>query len=416
MILSKKEEAMASGKYGPGIEKCITFLIKYGDAFDADRLVKVSSAHVFNAFPLDLLEDLTEGVNQVETLTTTHPFMSLCDPSSYEKMGISREPCAQKISDHARRRKIYDRLGFFQTYSCVPMYLGNFPKKGDYVSWFGSSTQLFVNSIVGARQNRDGAVVNMAVALTGRAPNWGLFLDENRRGEVLFDLKGLDTNALTTTDLGAIGYYIGGIAQERNVAIDGLSPDIVLDSLKYLLHPISTSGAVSICHLVGITPEAPDLKTAMGHRDPEETFRVGVTDIRDTKEKYYGESGPIDLVILGCPHCSLQELKQIAALLDDRRVGSTQGLWLGTAHQLYDLAETMGYTGIIEKANGVISQSCMATIPDCPIPEGVQTVATNSFKTAHYVSIISKDRIKVLVGNIDQCVNAAITGHWEGEL
>ena len=189
MILTREEEAMATGKYGSGMEKCIAFLIKYGEAFGADKLVKVANAHVFNAFPLDLLEDLTEGVNQAETFTTIHPFMSLCDPLSYEKMGISKEHCIRRNSDHAKRSEIYGRLGFFKTYTCVPMYIGNFLKKGDYVSWFGSSTQLFVNSIVGAKQNRDGVVVNMAIALTGRAPNWGLFLDKNRHAEVLFDIK-----------------------------------------------------------------------------------------------------------------------------------------------------------------------------------------------------------------------------------
>jgi cis-L-3-hydroxyproline dehydratase len=414
MILTKEEEAMASGKQGRGLEKCIKFLIKYGEAFGAERLVRVASAHVFNAFPFDLLEELTEDVGQAAAFTTTHPFMSLCDPLSYEKMGISKEQCILKNSEHERRSAIYDRLGFFKTYSCVPMYLGNFPKKGDYVSWFGSSTQLFVNSIIGARQNRDGAVVNMAIALTGRAPLWGLFLDRNRHAEVLFNVETLDTLSLTASDFGAIGYYIGGIAQEKNVAINGLNRDIPLERLKYLLHPISTSGAVSICHLIGITPEAPDLKTAMGGHTGLEEIHIGHEEISKTREKYYRESGTVDLVILGCPHCSLQELKEIAALLKNRKVGPNQALWIGTAHQLYDLAETMGYADIIEKANGMVSRSCMATIPDCPIPERVQTVATNSFKTAHYISAISKDRINVLIGEIEQCVNAAISGNWEG--
>ena len=75
----------------------------------------------------------------------------------------------------------------------------------------------------------------------------------------------------------------------------------------------------------------------------------------------------------------------------------------------------MGYAKTIEKANGIISRSCMATIPDCAIPDDVQTVATNSFKTAHYISIISKGSIKVIVGEIEQCVDAAISGSWKGE-
>ncbi len=416
MFLTREEEGMATGKYGPGMEKCITFLIKYGEAFGADKLVNVKSAHVFNGFPLDLLESLTEDVDQARAFTTTHPFMSLCDPLSCERMGIEKEPCTQQNNLHTERVKIYDRLGFFQTYTCVPMYVGNFPRKGDYLSWFGSSTQLFVNSIVGARQNRDGAVVNMAIAITGKAPNSGLFLDENRYGEILFELEGFDCNNLSTSDFGAIGYYIGGIAQDRNVAITGVSNEIALDRLKYLLHPISTSGAVSICHIVGVTPEAPDLATAMGKRKPKEKIPIGIQELNKTKDRFpLGEGEKIDLVILGCPHCSLQEIQRIGTLLKNKKIGKNQGLWIGTAQQLYDLAKTMGYAQTIEMANGIISRSCMAAIPDCPIPEHVKTVATNSFKIAHYISAISKGKIRVVIAQLEKCIGAAISGNWEGD-
>jgi len=415
MILSKEEKAMVAGKYGPGMQSCISFLIKYGEAFGADRLVGVASAHVYNAFPLDLLEKMTEGVDRAGTFTTIHPFMSLCDPTAYEKMGVVGEQCAKQNDDHLKRKEIYDRLGFFQTYTCVPMLVGNFPIKGDYVSWFGSSTQLFVNSIIGARQNRDGAVVNMAIAVTGRAPNCGLFLDENRKAEVLIDLKDLDTTSLTASEFSAIGYEIGSFAQDKNVAVNGLSRSIGLDKLKYLLHPISTSGAVSICHLVGITTEAPDLDAALGNRAPKKKMDMGLEELAKAKAKFQFEKGThVDLVILGCPHCSIQELREIAGILKNSRIGSNQRLWVGTAHQLYDLAVTMGYAETIENANGVFSRACMATIPDCAIPADVQTVATNSFKTAHYISAISKGRIRVAVGEIESCITAAIRGAWEG--
>ena len=416
MILSKEEDKMATGKYGPGMERCSKFLIKYGEAFGADKLVTVASAHVFNAFPLDLLNELTEGVDQAGTFTTIHPFMSLFDPLVCKKMGMPQERCLQQNDNCEEREEIYRRIGFFLTYTCVPQLVGNFPRKGDYVSWFGSSSQTFVNSIVGAKQNQDGAVVNMAIAVTGRAPNWGLFLDENRYGKVLIDLTNLDSTSLTTTELGAIGYYTGSIAQHRNAAINGLNSDIVYDKLKYLLHPVATSGAVSICHLVGITPEAPDLKTALGNKRPEEHVHVGRKEIRKITENFRtGESEPVDLVIFGCPHCSIQEVKKIAGLLENNKIGSNQRLWVGTGHQVNDLAETMGYTQVIETAGGIIARSCMATIPDCPMPEDVKNVATNSFKTASYVTGISKSRIKVVVGEIEQCISAAITGKWEGE-
>jgi cis-L-3-hydroxyproline dehydratase len=416
MILSKEEEEMATGKLGLGKERCINFLIKFGKAFGADKLVKAGSAHVYNAFPIDLLEKLTEDVEQAGTYTTIHPFMSLFDPLMCEKMGMPKERCMQQNDDFEKREQIYRRIGFFLTYTCVPHLVGNFPRKGDYVSWFGSSGQTFVNSIVGARQNQDGAVVNMAIAITGRAPNWGLYLDENRYGRIVMELDDSDSFSLTTTDLGAIGYYTGEIAGDRNAAITGLNSDIVYDKLKYLIHPVGTSGSVSICHLVGITPEAPDLNTALGNKKPEEHVHVGMNEIKQTTQKFRnGESDPVDLAILGCPHCSIQELKKIASILEGTRIGHCQSLWIGASYQITALAKTMGYVQIIENAGGIIIRSCMATIPDCPIPDNVKNIVTNSFKAAAYITSISKGRIKVVVGEIAQCVNAVISGKWKGE-
>jgi predicted aconitase len=415
MILSTVEERMREGKYGPGIAKCMNLLVKYGEAFGADKLVEIASAHVFNAFPLDLLAELTEGAHQSETFTTLHPFMSLCDPLCWEEMGISKERASELNEEHEKRLEIYRQLGFFETYTCAPILIGNLVKKGDFISWFGSGLQVFANSIIGAKQNREGAVINMATAITGRSPCFGLFLDENRHAEVLVEVTDVDLTALTDADYGAIGYYAGGIAQERNIAISGLSTNLTLNESRYLMTPLSASGSVGICHIVGVTPEAPNLKAALGNRRPKETIRVGKDEIRRTKEIYADPaSDTVDLVVLGCPHCTIQELKEVSASLEGKKVGSNQRLWIGTAHQIYDLAQTMGLSKNIESAGGTISRSCMATIPDCPIPEDVKTVATNSFKTAHYVSAISKGRIKVVIGGLQRCLKASVDGRWEG--
>jgi predicted aconitase len=415
MNLTKEEGAMAEGKYGPGIGRCMQLLTKYGEAFGAEKLVNIASAHVFNAFPTDLLTELAEGAGEAGTFTTLHPFMSLCDPFSCNEMGISEDHFSTRKDEHEQRLKIYKRLGFFQTYTCAPMLIGNLVKKGDFVSWFGSEIQLFANSVIGAKQNREGAVVNMATAITGKSPYIGLFFDENRYGEFLVEIEDLDLDLLTTIDYSAIGYYIGGIAQDRNIVINGLNNNITLDDIKHLLTSISASAATVICHIVGVTPEAPDLGRALGNKKPKEKLRVGKEELRQTKAMYSNlPSDRVDLVILGCPHCTIQELKRMAVLLENQKVGTDQRLWVGTAHQIYDLAQTMGYSQTIEEAGGIFARTCMATIPDCPIPSDVKTVATHSFKTAHYVDRISKGRIRVVVGELEKCVHAAIQGKWEG--
>ena len=406
MILTNEEEAMASGKYGAGIERCMDILIKFGEAFDAQKLVKISSAHVFNAFPTNLLTEMTQDVCELGAFTTIHPFMSLSDPINWRKMGIAEGFFAQRKTEQEERLKIYNKIDLFQTYTCSPILVGNVPKMGDYVSWFGSSVQVFINSVIGARQNRDGAVVNMAAAITGRAPYYGFYLPENRFAEVLVQFADVDIDSLKSTDYGAVGYYVGNIAQNRSVAINGLE-NAGFQEVRFLLTPLSTSGAVCICHIIGFTPEAPDLATALGGKKPQETIVITQKEIDKTKD-IFGKPGNdnADLSIFGCPHCSIQELKTLAFLLKGKKVSANKRLWIATGGQIKNLAEKMGYLKIFENSGAVVSSSCMATIPDCPIPEDVKVVATNSFKTAHYVTAISKGRIKVVIGEPEECIGS----------
>ena len=230
----------------------------------------------------------------------------------------------------------------------------------------------------------------------------------------MFKLIDLDAANLSKLDYGAIGYYIGEIARDKNIVIDGLSNIVTLHELKYLMTPLGTSGAVCMCHVAGVTPEASDSQSVLNHKAPKEVIEVRKEHIRDTKDIYSPKAaGEVDLVLLGCPHCTIDEIKNIAAILDGKRVGGNQALWIGTAHQIYDLAETMGYSKAVERAGGIFSRNCMATIPDCPIPQNVKLIATNSFKTAHYVERLSKGRVKAVIGDITNCAHAALTGKME---
>jgi predicted aconitase len=364
--------------------------------------------------PPELLKEMTEDVNQTGTFCTLHSLMSAFSPYRWQEMGIPEDFAKKELLIYNEREEIYRRAGFFQTYTCLPMLVGNVPRKGAYVSWIGTGAQLLVNSVIGARTNRDGTVVNLAAAVTGRAPYMGLYLDENRYAEVMVTLDGLDPSKLTYTDFGAIGYYVGAKAQNRNIVIDGLPRDLDMDQIKYLMAPLSVSGSVSICHIVGLTPEAPTLQQALGNREPSERIAVGREDIENTKALYAGDSD-VDMVVFGCPHCTVPEVKRIASLLNGKKIDGNKRLWIGLPYQMYYLAQIMGYTKMIEDAGGVFASSCMAAIPDAPIPEDVKVIATNSFKAAHYISRLTKGRVNMFVGDTALCLDAITGGKWRDD-
>lgn len=409
MYLTDEEKAMFAGEYGQGIKRSMEIVVKIGETFGAEKMVEISSAHVMPKEPIELLNELTDGVIEIGVPNCTHhALMSAFDPDCWKQMGIPEDFAETELAIREQRLEIYKKVGFYQTNTCLPMLVGNLPKKGDHVSWIGSGAQLLVNSIIGARTNRDGTVVNLAAAITGRVPYMGLHLDENRYAKVLVELEEeIDTKELTYTELGAIGYYVGAIAQDRNIVINGLPKELDLDQLKYLMAPLSTSGSVSICHITGLTPEAATLKEALGGKKPEEVIRVTKEDISKTKSKFsLNDNQKIDMVIFGCPHCSNEEVKDLARLLQNKKIMDDRRLWIGMAYQHYVLAKKMGFSDIVECAGGVFASACMATIPDHPIPEEVKVVATNSFKSAHYISAFTKGRVNVVVKDIEDCIDS----------
>lgn len=419
MFLTKEEEGMLNGEYGLGVQRSMELLVKLGEAFDAERMIMAQSAHIHCAISLDLLSELTEGAAQCRITTTTHPtpYPNLLDPVGCKRIGL---PGNYDIYEfiHAgpwnKIEAIFKRLGYFLTYTCVPFYVGNLPKMGDVISWGGTSGAITATSMFSACGSRDSVPANVATSITGRAPYMGMAIKENRYAQVLVELDSL--NNLTNADYGALGYYIGGKTGSKNVVISGLPQSLTLEQFRYLVSPMPVSGATNICHVVGVTPEARSLDEALGGRKPEEVITVGKDHIKEAVDRLTtADSDRVDLVKLGCPHCSIAELRNIASLLAGRKVHPNVRLFVATAKQIYVLAEAMGYVDVIKKAGGVFTNTCIGSQDPFNLlgPKlGVEIVATNSARSAHYSARTSGGEIKLLYGSTEQCIDAAITGKW----
>ena len=222
-------------------------------------------------------------------------------------------------------------------------------------------------------------------------------------------MEKLDWSNFTKAKYGALGYCIGGLAQEKNVVINGM-PDIVnFDDMKHLLSSPAVSGTTALCHIVGVTPEAPTLEEALGHRKAEEEIIVGEKEIDETWDKLStASSSEVDIVCLGCPHCSIQELREIALLLKDKKVTDSVSLWIATSEQTCALARLMGYVDIIEKAGGVLTDTCLGAMGVIGSLMGAKVIATNSARAAYFIALSSE----IIYGTVKDCLDSAITGNW----
>lgn len=411
MYLTDDEKRMYQGEYGSGVQKAMTMLVEYGEAFDAQNMVKVHNAHT-GLMAGDWLQQILDGVNQLRTFTTTHAGMTgACNAA--RAMGLKAAYCENQTKIQAETMGLCIPKGFIPAMTCTPYLVGNVPIPGRVFSWPGSSGIIISNSVFGAKGNRDSMPASMASAITGVTPEMLLLKNENRYGQIVVKLEGLDMESFSEADYGAVGYYIGGVAETKNVVVDGIPDTIPFDHLKFFLSPQPVSGAVALCHIVGVTPEAPTLEQAVGNKKPEMTIKVGIHEFKEAWQSLHtARKDIIELVFFGCPHLSIRELGEIAHMLEGKRIADSVRLFTATSEQTYTLAKTTGYIDIIESAGGVVATGiCIQSFPYEQLESPVFTAATNSARAASYQA---RRGIGIQYGSTRDCINAALTGKWGG--
>jgi predicted aconitase len=289
----------------------------------------------------------------------------------------------------------------------VPYYLGFLPRLGEHVAWSESSAIIFANSVLGARTNREGGPSALAAALTGRTPCYGFHLDEGRLATVAYRIE---TEIGTLSDFGALGAYVGkqlGTGTPAFCGMEHASPGI--EQLVALGAALASSGSAAMFHMVGITPEAATLGQATGGRPCEERL-FGKSELEaGYAQMTSGKQRKVDLVAIGCPHCSLNQIADIARLLAGRRVADGVTLWVHTNVAIKALARQLGFVDAIEQAGGLVTQD-LCVVLSVPESLGFRTVATNSPKMAFYAP--GGNGLPTWYGSVERCLDAAVTGAW----
>jgi hypothetical protein len=415
MFLTDEEKRMLSGEYGPGIQRAIDLLVKLGDSFGVERMVKASYAHDnYDMVPEDFWNLITEGAKPLLKVTT-HPVFQ---PEKWKEWGLTQGPRADEfIAEHQRKLKKIRELGWLKTDTCAEYLLGIIPRQGEVVAMHGSCMQVANNSLYGAMVDRAGDFCTKASAICGRVPMMGLMLPENRHAKVLIQLEDLDVAEWTDSHYSCLGYYIGEqVAGMENIAINGLPPNIPFDFARSLVLPLPTSGAVTLAHIIGTTPEAPNLKAALGNKRPEQVITVRERELKETWEKLsVADSDVVEHVAFGCPHCTIDEIGRIAAMLEGKMLKAS--MLIGASVPVVALARAQGWADIIERAGGHFLPACVSvnnpfTRPDIAAERQAKSAATDSARAAHYLARVSG--INTFFGTKEQCVNAGLTGKWEG--
>ncbi|MDF3855208.1 aconitase X [Paracoccus pantotrophus] len=403
--LTGQDRAILDGGNGTAAAQAMRIICAMAAQQGARRLVDVTQAHIdgcIYASPANLTfaERMAEMGARV-TVPTTMNAISV-DRENWRRQGVppSLGNPAQRLAD------AYVRMGCRPTFTCSPYLLDSAPGRGEAIAWAESNAVVYANSILGARTAKHPDFLDLCIAITGRAPLSGVYLDKNRTARRIIDVD-LPAGA-DDAFWPLLGYLAGRLSPDRIPLLRGLAPARPgMDELKALCAAFGTTSGAAMLHVEAVTPEAGLIAEDADH------CRITRADLEDGWRLLNDGPEVVDLVALGSPHASLNECRALARGLAGGKV--VIPTILTTGRDTLALARAEGVLAMLE-ASGVtvLPDLCWCSISEPVFPVQTHAVMTNSGKYAHYGPGLSGRAVRF--GNLAQCVRAALTGRAPGTM
>ena len=406
--LSQTDQAMLDGAHGPAVRLAMSIIVRMAEVYQAERLMDISAAHIDSAIYMG--EASLEFAERLAGLGAKVAVLTSLNVSGLDEYGWREWAVPPDWAEKAHRQMVaYQSMGCLPTWTCAPYQTELRPTFGQQIAWGESNAIVFANSVIGARTERYPDLLDICAAVAGRVPAVGLHLTENRAGQLLLRLRDIP-RPLQEDDsfYPVLGHWLGKIAANQIPVIEGLAVKPGEDQLKALGAAAASSGAVALFHLVGLTPEAPTLAAAFQGRPPARIVEVMLADLQAARRELTTADGEkLDLVVLGSPHFSLAEFKQLAPLLAGRRRHPEVQFLVTSSRAMAALAERAGLLEPLRRFGGRVTvDTCILATPMLP-PE-IKVLMTNSAKYAYYSPGLLKTQ--VVFGRLADCARSAVAG------
>ena len=377
MDLTREEQAILDGESGEGAQKAMELVVALGKIYKAEGLVDITSAHLSGASyktigdgGLRYLEDMVKGGAKVKVPSTLNPIGM--DRARWSEMHITDKFAEKQL----RIVELYGSMGIRTTCSCTPYTGANVPKLNDHVAWAESSALSFVNSMIGARTNREGGPGALAAAILGKTANYGLHLKENRRPTVIIDADIGDS----LFEHSLLGQAVGMAISNGIPYYKGIRPGI--EEGKTMAAAMAAAGAVAMFHVENVTPEYKDFDIS-----DLETIHIGKRELKDAYEKL-NTTEDIQLISLGCPHLTEKEIHEIAMMLKGKNKRGDTEIWFCTSEAVR--SKCADDVKILEGFGPVLADTCMVV---APIEGAFSRTGTNSCKAGNYLPTLCSQKV-----------------------
>ena len=406
--LSDYDQALLKGEHGLAGRMAMSIMVRMAEVYGAERLMDISGAHIDSTI---YIGDATlEYAERLASLNAHVVVPTTLNVSGVDEHGWQEWPVPEDWAEKARRQMIaYESMGCVPTWTCAPYQTEHRPQFNQQIAWGESNAILFANSVIGARTERYPDLLDICAAITGRVPAFGLHLTENRTGQVLVRLVDIPRGVQEQeTFFPILGHLLGKISHDLIPVVEGMEISPTDDQFKALCAAAAASGMVGLFHVVGITPEAPTKEAAFQGRKPQAEVTITLKDIRAaSRELSTAEGESLNMVVVGCPHFSLDEFRYLVELLDDKTRHPDVQFLVTTSRAMKARATQEGFSQTVDAFGGRITlDTCILATPMLP-PE-IKVLMTNSAKCAFYApGLLNK---KVVFGSLQDCVRSAVEG------
>lgn len=333
MQLTREQEEILNGSQGEMQAKVLKTLVMYGDAFGAERLVKVTGkyGHLVTSFGIGVMKPVYKLMDELLQSEAVSGIPFTADPRPLDdvvpKSFLERLVFHFMYSKQEEYEKQLKAMGLLSddAYTCTCYFdeVGNTPKKGEILSWAESSAVNYANSVLGARCNRNSGIIEMFGLIAGWVPEFGLLTDEGRKADLIVEVE---TETLPEAQL--LGSAIGIKAVENVPYIKGLDRflgrelnDEVKAYFKDMGAAMASNGAVGLYHVENLTPEAKESGASLIRKD-EEVYTITESELLRIRSSYpdirKNKNAPPELCFIGCPHLSKEQLIKWTGIIEQK--------------------------------------------------------------------------------------------------
>jgi predicted aconitase len=410
MHLTAEEKAMLRGARGAPIRKAIELQHAVGRFYDARRFVPITNVHMMGDIEvmgdagLEHLRRLALAEARCDIPTTTN---ARCFDFTYaDRLG-------QDSGEAVKEKELIGylrRMNVVTTDTCINYQTVYQPHFGEHVAWGDTGTVIWANSVCGARTNFESGPAALAAALTRRVPEYGFHLDRHRRGTFIVDLRAQPDDL---AEWGALGKLVGESKQSYYAVpvFTGIRRAPAADELKHLGCSLASYGSMAMFHMVGVTPEAPSLRAALGGSKPRDRMTVGRADLARVFKSYRNPDGSCNFVVFSGPQLSLLEVKRLADLFAGRRVHAGATVLVTTATGVLSAARALGYARTLESAGVTILEGvCVYILQNLTRMRAAGGWTNMISNSAKIVNTITAHRFNTILRRTSDCVEIACTG------